>query len=143
MNRREFIGLVGASAGVSSLPAIVACNSQSTETVASDVRSDGFEVVGSTNELDKTGQLLNEDLTAGKALVIRDPANASLAIAVNPTCTHAGCNVAWVQDQKAFVCPCHDSKFASDGSVQEGPAKKPLATYTAKFDGDLILLKGS
>lgn len=137
MNRREFISLVGVSASVS----VAACNSQSAETVASDARSDGFEVVGTVSALDKTGQLLNEDLAAGKALVIRDPANANQVIAVNPTCTHAGCNVAWVQDQKAFVCPCHDSKFASNGSVQKGPAKKPLATYTAKFEGDSVLVK--
>ncbi|OKH27620.1 ubiquinol-cytochrome c reductase iron-sulfur subunit [Chroogloeocystis siderophila] len=136
MNRREFISLVGASASVS----IAACNSQSAD-VASDVRSDGFEVVGSLSELDKTGQLLNEDLADGKALVIRDPANPNQAIAVNPTCPHAGCNVAWQQAEKAFVCPCHNSKFASDGSVQNGPAKEPLATYSAKFEGDLVLVK--
>ncbi|MES1022274.1 ubiquinol-cytochrome c reductase iron-sulfur subunit [Gloeocapsa sp. BRSZ] len=139
MNRREFISLVGVGAGVSSLPAIAACNSQSAD-VASDVRPDGFEVVGAVTDLDKTGQLLNE-LAVGKALVIRDPANPNQAIAVNPTCTHAGCNVAWQQAEKAFVCPCHNSKFASDGSVQNGPAKEPLATYSAKFEGDLVLVK--
>jgi cytochrome b6-f complex iron-sulfur subunit len=136
MNRREFISLVGASASVS----IAACNSQSAD-VASDVRSDGFEVVGTLSELDKTGQLLNEDLADGKALVIRDPTKPNQAIAVNPTCTHAGCNVAWQQDENAFVCPCHNSKFAINGSVQNGPAKEPLATYRAKFEGDLVLVK--
>lgn len=41
-------------------------------------------------------------------------------------CTHAGCLVNQVADG-TITCPCHLSKFSvSDGSVQSGPAPKPL-----------------
>lgn len=47
----------------------------------------------------------------------------------------------WEQNQKSFVCPCHDSKFAPDGKVLGGPATKPLQTYTAKLEGGNVLVK--
>jgi cytochrome b6-f complex iron-sulfur subunit len=138
MKRREFVGLVGVGGVVSALPA---CGQQtgSTESapVASSPRSDGFEVAGTVADLDRTGQLLNEKMALGKALVVR---NGEQLIAVDPTCTHAGCAVAWNADQ-TFVCPCHASKFAADGKVVQGPASQPLGLYTAKIEGDAVLVK--
>lgn len=127
------------------LPAtITACASQATKQAASAPDADGFQTVGTVADLDKNGQLLVEQLAGDRAaLVVRDPANAASIIAVNPACPHAGCNVAWQQPEKAFICPCHDSKFASDGKVQKGPADRPLATYVAKIDGDSVLVKVS
>jgi cytochrome b6-f complex iron-sulfur subunit len=45
--------------------------------------------------------------------------------AIDAVCTHLGCLV----EQKAgegFACPCHGSRFAADGQVQNGPASKAL-----------------
>jgi len=36
--------------------------------------------------------------------------------ALNVTCPHAGCPIEFKPGMKAFLCPCHDSKFALDGS---------------------------
>ena len=146
MNRREFISLVGVGGVVSSLPAtLTACNSkrENNPSVPSSSAShiDGFHVVGTITDLDKNGQLLNEKLAVGKVLVIRDLTNAGQLVAVNPTCSHAGCSVAWQPGEKAFVCPCHGSKFASNGKVIQGPADEPLATYTAKIAGNQLLIK--
>ncbi|GAB1543317.1 hypothetical protein NUACC21_59910 [Scytonema sp. NUACC21] len=143
MNRREFIGCVSVGTIASSLPGVLtACSSsQQSQVPATPPRADGFQPVGTVVDLDKTGQILNEKFVAGKVLVVRDPSNTSQVIAVNPVCTHAGCDVAWQKDQNAFVCPCHDSKFALDGKVLNGPADKPIPTYTAKLEGDEVLVK--
>ncbi len=146
MKRREFVSWVGVSGVVSALPATVtACGQQTSVSqvdaaapAATSPRTDGFEVAGTVANLDKNGQVLNEKMSLGKALVVR--ATGDRLVAVDPTCTHAGCTVAWNANQ-TFICPCHSSKFANDGKVLQGPASRPLALYTAKIEGDQVLVK--
>lgn len=141
MKRREFISLVGV--GTATPLIISSCTRKASQPAANSVRADGFQEVGTLTELDKNQQLLRTNLGGGdkKALVILNPTDNEQLIAVNPTCTHAGCTVAWESEQQAFVCPCHDSHFGSDGKVLQGPAEKPLTSYTAKLEGDSILVK--
>lgn len=137
---------VGIGGVASYLPvALAACSPKSTESTSttSSANADGFQPVGTVTELDQKGHILNKNFSAGSVLVIRDPANPNQVLAVNPICTHAGCTVDWEKDKKDFLCPCHDSKFAPDGKVLKGPAKKPLPTYTAKIEGDSVLVKPS
>lgn len=46
------------------------------------------------------------------------------------TCPHLGCSYAFDDGKKHFVCPCHGSEFALDGSVLHGPATAPLSHLT-------------
>ena len=45
--------------------------------------------------------------------------------AISSICTHLGCVVAHAEGE-GFTCPCHGSRFATDGSVVGGPAPADL-----------------
>lgn len=152
MNRREFLGWVGVGTVASSLPvAIATCfpdsyNSANAETPETNpsftiAQASSFQSVGTVADLDKDGQILNKKSPVGPVLVIRNPKDSKSLIAVNPTCTHNECTVKWKANEKLFDCPCHDSEFAPDGKVLKGPAKKPLATYQAKIEGNSVIVK--
>ncbi|MHC5727914.1 MAG: QcrA and Rieske domain-containing protein [Nostoc sp.] len=135
MKRRDFINWVGLGWIASSLPvAIAACSSGTTTPASGD-----WQTVGTSAELDKTGQLLAKNSPAGPVLVIGT--SKAKMTAVNPTCTHAGCTVAWKAEAKKFTCPCHGSEFGVDGKVQKGPATNPLKTYAAKIEGNSVVVK--
>jgi cytochrome b6-f complex iron-sulfur subunit len=98
--------------------------------------ADGFSIVGSVAELEKTGNLQSKEFAVSK-----DPTNPTKLIAVNPTCTHKACTVKWSAGEKKYDCPCHDAEFAADGKVLKGPATKNLAVYPAKIVGGQVLVK--
>jgi Rieske Fe-S protein len=47
--------------------------------------------------------------------------------ALNATCPHAGCSVSYSGDQSQYVCPCHDSLFALDGTIANATSPSPRA----------------
>jgi Rieske Fe-S protein len=52
--------------------------------------------------------------------------------AISAICSHKSCAIAWKADDKCFRCPCHGSKFSTDGKVMKAPAKDDLTAYDAK-----------
>jgi len=76
---------------------------------------------------------------SGARVVLAQP-TAGEFVAFSASCTHAGTPVV-AKDGMLLVCPNHGSEFdASDGSVQRGPAKQPLATVPVQQDGDDLVL---
>jgi Rieske Fe-S protein len=56
-------------------------------------------------------------------IVYRDPGGGIHAF--SGRCTHLGCRIDRVIGDEA-VCPCHGSRYKSDGTVAAGPATRPL-----------------
>jgi cytochrome b6-f complex iron-sulfur subunit len=70
-------------------------------------------------------------LPAGRSVAIVKEGNNVHAI--SRICTHLGCIVK--PSDAGFDCPCHGSKFATDGSVIKGPAPKGLPWLEVKHLG--------
>jgi nitrite reductase/ring-hydroxylating ferredoxin subunit len=69
-----------------------------------------------------TGAVLR--VAGERCAVYRDDDGAVHAISA--TCTHMGCVVHFNDAERSWDCPCHGSRFGTDGTVLEGPANKPL-----------------
>ncbi|NEO26708.1 MAG: Rieske (2Fe-2S) protein [Kamptonema sp. SIO4C4] len=147
MERRKFLGWAGVGLLASSFPLVLAsCNAETEETASESetsseidrsVREDGFQAVGTVEELEAEGYVLDK---ISDILVIQ---NAGNLVAVNPICTHQGCTVDWDSDAGVLACPCHGSQFQPSGEVVSEPATEPLSTYEVKTEEDLVLVKVS
>jgi glycine/D-amino acid oxidase-like deaminating enzyme/nitrite reductase/ring-hydroxylating ferredoxin subunit len=65
-----------------------------------------------------------------KMAVFRDDAGKDHVCSA--VCTHMRCVVNWNPAEKTWDCPCHGSRFDTEGKVIEGPAISPLPK---KHDG--------
>ena len=61
--------------------------------------------------------------------------------ALNATCTHLGCLVAWDAQAQVFKCPCHGGIYDRTGTVQEGPPPEPLAKVATRVEGDRVMIQ--
>jgi len=74
----------------------------------------------------------------GTAWVVKTADGNVLAFA--PACTHLGCAYHWDTVKSEFLCPCHGSEFALDGTVLSGPAPRPLDRFEVKVENARLWL---
>lgn len=85
--------------------------------------------------LGSSGGVAVIETSLGPFLIARTgPAAFNVLTAV---CTHEACTVNGYNGL-LFVCPCHNSKYTTDGTVANGPAFQPLRRYAATFAGTTL-----
>lgn len=57
-------------------------------------------------------------------------------------CTHQGCEVAWRDAVRAYVCRCHEGRYDANGKPIFGPPTRPLRTLAVERSGDFVVLRG-
>ncbi|EMQ99502.1 FAD-dependent oxidoreductase [Paeniglutamicibacter gangotriensis] len=67
---------------------------------------------------------------AGQSTAVYKDAEGALH-AVSAVCTHLGCIVEFNSADTTWDCPCHGSRFSTDGSVIQGPAVDALEAKPA------------
>jgi cytochrome b6-f complex iron-sulfur subunit len=65
------------------------------------------------------------------------------ALVMSWKCTHLGCTVPWVAEEKRFHCPCHGSIYDTKGVVVAGPAPRPLDLYPAEVVNNELVVDTS
>src|SRR5690349_4076705 len=65
------------------------------------------------------GAVLMHPSGQGSFLVVN---GGSGVFALRAECPHEGCLLTWVPEDRQAECPCHGSRFASDGTVLNPPA---------------------
>jgi cytochrome b6-f complex iron-sulfur subunit len=59
-------------------------------------------------------------------------------LAISRQCTHLGCTVPWMEDEKRFACPCHASAFDITGTVINAPAPRALDIYAVTIENNIV-----
>ena len=114
--------------------------------------------IGALSKLAKNYDSIQFELTdKTKAILVRVPAPKNAALlksgrvlksgsvhlsAYTLVCTHNGCMPAAPNAEGVLACPCHGAKFNADGTVNKGPAKRPLAGIKLKVTAGKVMAVG-
>jgi cytochrome b6-f complex iron-sulfur subunit len=74
---------------------------------------------------------------SGNIIIMRTGETQYLAL--SKVCTHQSCTVEYSGSQ--LVCPCHQSKFDTNGNVLQGPATSALEKFTVTLNGSTLKIK--
>ena len=143
LSRREFFTKTAQGAAILAVPAILgpileSCNQANPASAGSSSGLQTINVTPSNNtillNIDSSSPLAN----AGGAALLQyqnnyllvDHPNKDTYNALSAICTHQGCVITdFDSSNQQFVCPCHGSRFNTNGQVTQGPAGSPLTKY--------------
>lgn len=135
LTRREFLA-AGAAAGCAALCGCATLNPAPTY----DAAPDG--TLPLPTELEQEGAQVKVRLPGVDDTLLVWRTGTTLA-AASVLCTHLGCEVTYAPAANTLDCPCHGSRFRTDGSVLRGPARRPLRTYRATLRGETLHLESA
>ena len=148
--RRSVLRGAALAGVVGAVPVLAACGGGDATNDAGAEASPGAESTPSSEAPAATGTagISTSAVAVGEAVLV-DAAGTQVILAqpvtgefkaYDPTCTHKGCKVA-PAGALALKCPCHGSAFdATDGSVTNGPAERPLAERAVTVECDQLTI---
>ncbi len=162
MKRGEFLRSLGLSSGalmaLYCMGTLSSCGSKDDTTVTPGTGTGTGTGTGSTTTgftgnaqtskgaisftLDLTDNNYKDLKTEGKFVSVGDVvvanAKGNKLIAVGRICTHQGGNLNYRLAQDDFLCDLHGSEFATDGTVQVGPATQAVKAYKTTLNGNTL-----
>lgn len=135
VSRRDFLGLV--AFGTAILASIGA--------LAASLRFVKADVYSEESKKFKIGKVENFPVNTIKKIDDKNVfifSNDDGIHAISAICTHLGCIISLAEF--GFQCPCHGSRFSSEGNVIGGPAPRPLEWFeiNQEVDGALFVDAG-
>lgn len=137
--------ILGAAAAVGAAGVVAACGGSSPSTSAPSTSGASTEPTASASP--STGEALTTTakvpvgsgvILADAKVVVTQPTAGEFK-AFSSTCTHMSCQVSGFAGDR-ITCPCHGSSYSIvDGSVQGGPAPRPLPKVAVKVEGDEVV----
>ena len=61
--------------------------------------------------------------------ILRKSESPDDILVLSSRCTHLSCTVNWDEENRVFICPCHDAAFNPEGKVVNGPPPEPLGHF--------------
>lgn len=136
--------VLAGAAGLSAAVALAACGDDASSGGGSGSSDGGAGDAPATAAGGSLGALTDIPVGGGKffddrKVVVTQP-SAGQVKAFSTICTHQGCAINKIENG-ILRCPCHMSGFRiADGSVESGPAPKPLVSVNVKVENGQVVL---
>ena len=140
MERRKFFRnfAVGGSLLLTAPVLFNSCSDDSTEDDNNNNNNTGGNTVDLNDPAYAALKTVGGFAYKGDIIIIRSTDTVYLAL--SKVCTHSQCTVTYNSSSKDIPCPCHGSKFNTEGAVLNGPAASPLKKYDVKQNGNILTI---
>ena len=136
--------ILGAAAAVGAVGVVAACggggSSTPAESTSGPAAGSSSPPAGGAAALTPTADVPvgSGVILADAKVVVTQPKTGQFK-GFSSTCTHMSCQVTSISGDR-IGCPCHGSSYSIvDGSVQGGPAPRPLPKVAIKVEGDEVV----
>jgi menaquinol-cytochrome c reductase iron-sulfur subunit len=68
--------------------------------------------------------------------VVKNPSGQLTVLSA--VCTHLGCTVPWIDEQKKFICPCHKGMFSLEGKLLGGPPPRDMDVLPMRVENGVL-----
>lgn len=133
MDRRSWLRTIAAAAGLTSV-------TLATKEYLQPQAAPGGRTVdlGPIDDVIPNGTRRVVNVNGRMALLSR---SADVVTALDLTCTHAGCPLAYDEKAHRIRCACHGGAFALTGEPVAGPPRMPLAKLECRAEGGRLFIR--